>query len=93
VVHRPVRPFQQAVHASGLQRIDPVKKLAAADPQLLGDLSSGELSAGGQTQGQESLLRFDVFAVRQRRSHRLRQFRSIEVKPFRHGLVCHTLSE
>jgi hypothetical protein len=39
------------------------------------------------------LLRFDVLAASQRRCHRLRQFRSIQVKPFRHCLVCHTLSE
>ena len=62
----PLRPLQQAGHPARLERTDPVEELTTAATHLLGNLRGGDLTATGQTHGQEPLLGFDVFAGAQR---------------------------
>ena len=46
--------FQQTGHAAGLQRLHPVEKTAAADPQLPGDLPGGQFAADRQSRRQQT---------------------------------------
>jgi DNA-binding response OmpR family regulator len=88
--HRPATmlTLQQSGQPTGLQCVHPVEKPATADTQLLGNLRSRHLSAGGQARGQQPLLAFHILASPQFVSHRLRQIRPVQVVSFRHFLFC-----
>ena len=49
----PMLTFQQSGQPTGLERLHPVKKTAAADAQLFGNLRGGSLPAGGQSSGEQ----------------------------------------
>ena len=81
--------LQQPRHAASFERVDPVKELAAAHADLSGNLRSGELPAGGQAHGQQSLVKPDVFAIRQCCCDRSGKIGSLQLKSLRHVFICH----
>ena len=80
-----VRAGQQAGHAAGLERLDPVEELAAADTVLGGNLGGRELAAGGPAQGEQALVGAHVGAGGERGGHRARQRRPLEPKSLGHA--------
>jgi hypothetical protein len=83
-----VLAFQQPGQPARLECVHPVEKTAAADAQLLGNLRGGQLPAGGQSRGQQSLLAFDILASPQLYGHSLRQIRPVQVVSLRHLSLC-----
>jgi hypothetical protein len=79
---------EQAGQTAGFERVHPVEKPAAADTQLFGNLRGGQLAAGGQSCGQQSLLAFDILTRPQLNGHSLRQIRPVQVVSLRHVLLC-----
>ena len=51
---------KQGAQPTGLERVHPVEKTPPTDAQLLGNLCGGQLPAGGQARGQQSLLVFYI---------------------------------
>ena len=82
--------FQQARHAARLERIDPVEELPPADADLLGNLRGGQLAAGRQAHGEQSLVGSNLFALCQCRRHGSGQIRSLQMISLGHDSICQT---
>jgi len=72
-----MRPRQQPRNPTRFERADPIEELPSADGHLLGNLGGGQLTAGGQAQGQQTLLVCDVLTGGQTLSDGRSQIRPV----------------